>query len=283
MPASPYSSVQKTREQLAARLVEIRKDAGISARELAHRLGWYESKVSRIVNAVTPPSEDDIRAWCKACGAEHEARGLIASLRLAEGAYVEWRRMERAGLRASQESVLPLYERTRKFRVYEGWELPGLIQTRGYTTAVLRNVQAHRGLVDDVESAVEVRMERQRLLDVPSKTFAFVLEEQALWTRVTDEETMAGQLGHLLTLMATRPNISLGIIPRVAPRVRSPMEGFWIFDTAQVAVELIGAYLTIREPREINLYEQAFIDYAAVAEYGASARKRIAAALDGLG
>lgn len=216
MPASPYSSVQKAREQLAARLVEVRKDAGINSRELARRLGWYESKVSRIANAITPPSEDDIRAWCEACGADQENPGLIASLRLAEGAYVEWRRMERAGLRAAQESVLPLYERTRRFRAYSSSVLPGMIQTRAYTTAVLRNVQSLRGLVDDVEEAVEARMDRQRLLDARGKVFAFVLEEQVLWTQVADEETMAGQLGHLLTIMATRPNVSLGIIPRTA-------------------------------------------------------------------
>lgn len=283
MPASPYLSVQKAREQLAARLAEIRKDAGINSRELARRLGWYESKVSRIVNAITPPSEEDIRAWCVACDAEREIPGLIASLRLAEGAYVEWRRMERAGLRAAQESVLPLYERTRRFKAYSSSVLPGMIQTCAYTTAVLRNIQSHRGLVDDVEAAVAVRMDRQRLLDARGRTFAFVLEEQVLWTRVADEETMAGQLGHLLTIMTTRPNVSLGIIPRTARRERSPGESFWIHDTAQASVELTGAYLTIKEPREIALYEQAFADYAALAGYGSGVRKLIASAVDARG
>lgn len=283
MPASPYLSVQKARERLAARLAETRKDAGINSRELARRLGWYESKVSRIVNAITPPSEEDIRAWCVACDAEREIPGLIASLRLAEGAYVEWRRMERAGLRAAQESVLPLYERTRRFKGYSSSVLPGMTQTRAYTKAVLRNIQSYRGLVDDVEAAVAVRMDRQRLLDTRGKTFAFVLEEQVLWTRVVDEETMAGQLGHLLTIMTTRPNVSLGIIPRTARRERSPGESFWIHDTAQASVELTGAYLTIKEPREITLYEQAFADYAALAVYGSGVRKLIASAVDALG
>lgn len=283
MSASPYSSVQKAREQLAARLVEVRKDAGINSRELARRLGWYESKVSRIANAITPPSEDDIRAWCEACGADQKIPGLIASLRLAEGAYVEWRRMERAGLRAAQELVLPLYERTRRFRAYSSSVLPGMIQTRAYTTAVLWNVQSLRGLVDDVEEAVEARMDRQRLLDARGKAFAFVLEEQVLWTQVADEETMAGQLGHLLTIMATRPNVSLGIIPRTARRERSPGESFWIHDATQASVELTGAYLTIKEPREIALYEQAFADYSAVAVYGSGVMKLIASAVDALG
>ncbi|MEO7194357.1 MAG: helix-turn-helix transcriptional regulator [Pseudonocardiaceae bacterium] len=238
MPASPYLPVQKARERLASRLVEIRKDVGINSRELARRLGWFESTVSRIVNAITPPSEEDIRAWCVACDAEQEIPGLVASLRMAEGAYVEWRRMERAGLRAAQESVLALYERTRRFKAYSSSVLPGMIQTRAYMTAVLRNIQSHRGLVDDVEAAVAVRMDRQRLLDTHGKTFAFVLEEQVLWTRVADEETMAGQLGHLLTIMTTRPNVSIGIIPRSERREPSPGESFWILGRGRPGLKL---------------------------------------------
>jgi hypothetical protein len=108
--ASPYPSVQQARRILADRLVELQKDAGIrTARAMAERLRWQESKVSRIVNAVTSPSEQDVTAWCEACDAAGEIPGLISALRMAASAYVEWRRMERHGLRAAQEAVAPLY------------------------------------------------------------------------------------------------------------------------------------------------------------------------------
>ncbi|NUP46334.1 MAG: helix-turn-helix transcriptional regulator [Catenulispora sp.] len=283
MPASPYSSVQQSREQLAARLIEVMRDAGIaSGREMARRLGWQESKVSRIIRAVTPPSEADVRAWCQACEAADEIPGIVASLRLAEGTYVEWRRMERAGLRAAQESVRPLFERTERFRSYSPTIISGMIQTRAYTTAVLRNTQRRRGLADDVDAAVEVRMLRQQLLNTQEKTFAFLLEEQVLGTRIADDDVMTGQLAHLLTLLAV-PNIRLGIIPSSARRERQPTEGFWIYDTAQVSVELVGAYLTVTQPREVSLYEQAFAELSALAVYGASARNLIARAVQALG
>jgi len=262
--------------------VEIMKDAGIrTGRELARRLGWQESKVSRIVNAVTPPSEDDVRVWCAACDAAVEIPGLIASLRLAEGAYVEWRRMERAGLRAAQEQVRPLFERTRHFRAYSPTIVSGMIQTRAYTTAVLGNAQRRRGLVDDVADAVDVRMRRQDLLSDPGKVFAFVLEEPVLRCRVADDDAMAGQLGRLLEVMSA-PNITVGIIPMGVVRERQPTEGFWIYDRAQVSVELVGAYLTVTQPREIALYEQAFEELSALAVYGPQARALIAAAVDAL-
>jgi len=283
LPASPYSSVQKAREQLAARLVEIRKDAGLNSRQLAGRLGWYESKISRIVNAITPPSEDDIRAWCDACEAPGEAPGLIAALRLAQGAYVEWRRMERHGLRAAQESVWALYERTKLYRFYTSCVLMGLAQTSGYTQAVLQNVQERRGLADDIPDAVQVRMDRQRVLDDPRRTFVFLIEEPVLRTQVAEPDVMAEQLGYLLHL-ATRPNVSLGIIPWTLRRRYPPSEAFFMHDREQVAVEMIGAYLSITEPSEVALYEQAFEELSCLAAWDATTiRKLIAAAIEALG
>ncbi|MFI1537593.1 helix-turn-helix domain-containing protein [Streptomyces anandii] len=67
MPASPSSSVHAARKAVADRLREIRKDAGLAGHTLAERAGSYKSKVSRLENAVTPPSDDDIRRWCAAC------------------------------------------------------------------------------------------------------------------------------------------------------------------------------------------------------------------------
>src|SRR5882757_9800070 len=174
MATSASSSVQQARRVLADRLGEIRRDSGLNGRDLAAACGWYPSKVSRIEHARTAPSTDDIHAWCRACSAEDQAPDLVASLRAVEGMFIEWRRMERAGLRRAQEARLPLYERTHRFRSYSSWLVPGLIQTRAYTTAALRAIQQRRGLVDDVEEAVEARVERQRLLYAPGRTFAFI-------------------------------------------------------------------------------------------------------------
>jgi transcriptional regulator with XRE-family HTH domain len=281
MPASSSSSVQQARQALGARLGEIRDDAGLTGRALAARCGWSESKVSRIEHAKTSPSPADIRAWCAACGAESQTADLVASLRAVNGMFIEWHRMERAGLKQAQEAVLPLYERTRRFRSYSSWLVPGMIQTRGYTTAVLRAVQQSRVAVDDVEAAVSVRMERQRILHGDQR-FAFLIEESVLRSGIGGTEVMAGQLGHLLTV-GSLPNVSLGVIPMRPDRTRLPVEGFWLYDTAQVNVELISGYLTITQPGEIDLYVQAFSELAELAVHGAAARALITAAVDALG
>ena len=112
------STVQQARQQIADRLREIRLDAGLTKRAVAAAAGWHESKCSRIEHARTPPSDADIRAWCRICGADDQAADLIAASRAADSMWTQWRRLERPGLRRIQESVIPLWESTREFRIY---------------------------------------------------------------------------------------------------------------------------------------------------------------------
>ncbi|KOG90293.1 helix-turn-helix domain-containing protein [Streptomyces varsoviensis] len=283
MPQSASSSVQQARQLLAERLRELVKDAGLDGKDLAALCGWHPSKVSRVSTAKTQPSADDIRAWCRACGAEDQAGDLIASLRAVEGMWVSWRRIERAGLRRSQEDRLPLYERTRRFRAYSPGLFPGLLQTFGYTEDVLRGVHRRRRVViDDVADAVAARMERQRVLREGQRQFAFLVEESALGNALGDAETQAEQLDHLLTVGAL-PNVSIGVIPVGLGRLRMPVEGFWIYDMAQVNVELVSGYLTITQPSEVTMYAETFAELAGQAVYGAKARALMASAMDSLG
>lgn len=195
--------------------------------------------------------------------------------------WIGWRRMEQAGLKQAQEARLPLFECTRRFRSYSSWLVPGLIQTRGYTEAVLRAVQRRRVDIDDVPEAVAARMERQRVLYEGGRRFAFLMEESVLRNGIGGTDVLAGQLGHLLTV-GSLPHVSLGVVPMGADRSRMPVEGFWIFDTAQANVELVSGYLTITQPSEIAMYADTFAELAETAVYGVNARALIAAALDAL-
>lgn len=281
MPASGSSSVQQARQVLLDRLRELCEDAGLAGKDLAAACGWHPSKVSRISTAKTQPSADDIRAWCRACDAEDQTEDLIASLRAVEGMWVSWPRMERTGLRRAQEARLPLFERTERFRSYSSSLVPGLIQTRGYTEDVLRAVQRRRVTVDDVADAVAVRVERQRVLYEGIRRFAFLIEESVLRNGLGERDTQREQLAHLLTV-GSRPNVSLGVIPARLGRSRMPVEGFWIFDTTQVNVELASGYLTITQPSEVAVYADTFATLADLSVHGAKARALIRAAMDSL-
>ncbi|MFI6644330.1 helix-turn-helix domain-containing protein [Streptomyces sp. NPDC050504] len=282
MPVSPSSSAQAAREALAARLRDLRLDAGLSGRGLAAGAGWSAAKSSRIENAKTPPSDADIRAWCVACGAEDQSADLIAANRSADSMYVEWRRKQRTGLRRLQESAVPLFERTRHFRVYCSNVVPGLIQTDGYARALLTAITEFRRIPNDVDQAVEARMVRSHVIRDGDHRFALIIEEDVLYYGFGDAEVMAGQLGHLLAVMSL-PSVSLGIIPRTAPRRMWPIETFMVFDDERAAVELLSADVTITAPSEVALYVRAFGDLAEMAFYGGRARALVTGAIASLG
>ncbi|MET9769956.1 helix-turn-helix transcriptional regulator [Streptomyces sp. NPDC006415] len=282
MSLSPYSHAQQARQALALRLAELRREAGLTGRELARLCGWHPSKTSRVENARTAPTADDVTAWCGACGAPAAAADLIASLRVAEGMWVEWRRMERSGLRQAQVNRLPLYERTQRFRSYSSWLVPGLLQTRSYTAAVLGAVQRRRGLVDDVTEAVDARMDRQRVLHEGDRRFAFLVEESVLRAGVGGAQVMTTQLAALVAA-GSLPNVSVGIIPASPDRERWPVEGFWIYDSAQVNVELVSGYLTVTAPSEVASYAATFSELTECAVHGTAARRLITTAMAALG
>ena len=284
MPAPPSSSsAWQARQALGARLGELRKDAGLTGRALAGLCGWHESKVSRIEHARTAPSAGDIRDWCEHCSQPAEADDLITFLRTVEDMFIEWRRMERTGLRRAQEAVLPLWERTRLFRAYSSWLIPGAVQTRAYTAAVLRAIATRRDLPDDVEDAVAVRADRLRLLREGDHRFLVLIEEAVLRNVIGGAEVMAGQLGHLITV-GSLPSVSVGIIPMGLDRDAAwPVEDFWIFDDRQVNVELVSGWLTLTQPREIATYGRTFSELSDLAVRGAQARALITAAIDALG
>jgi transcriptional regulator with XRE-family HTH domain len=280
--SSSSSSAQQARQALGARLREIRAEAGLTARDLGRLMGRHSSKISRIEHGSATPTPADIRAWLEHCQAQDQEADLIASLHAIEGMFIEWHRMERTGLKDAQELVVPLWERTRQFRAYSSWLIPGVVQTRAYTAAVLTRFQRWRNLPDDVDQALSVRVDKQRVLYEGDHRFALLIEESVLRAGVGGADVMVGQLGHLIAA-SSLPSVSLGILPMRPDRERWPVEDFWIFDDGQVNVELVSGWLTVTQPREIAMYGQVFTGMAEQAVYGAAARALITSAIDDLG
>ncbi|GAA0392182.1 helix-turn-helix transcriptional regulator [Streptomyces luteireticuli] len=279
---TPSSAVQAAREALAERLVDIRKNAGLQGCEVAALCGWHKSKVPRLENARTAPSDDDIRRWCRACGAEDQLDDLIAATRSAESMYVEWKRLQRSGLRQLQEEIAPLFERTRLFRVYCAHPVPGLLQTHGYAAAMLKMYGAFHRAKPDFEEAAAARVRRSQVIHEPGRRAVLLVEEAALYHQVGSSAVMAGQLGYLLEVMAL-PSVSLGIIPFRGERGMWAVETFSVYDDRQVGVELLTARVTVTSPSEVRMYLRAFEGLQRMAVYGAKARSRIASAVDALG
>jgi hypothetical protein len=244
-------------------------------------LSWPASKVSKLENGRQTPSDDDIRAWTGATDSEHEVEALLASLHTLEVQHAEWQRILRTGLKPRQQAHVEWDEKTRLFRAFEATVIPGLLQTAEYARSRFAEGIRRLNLPNDIDEAVQARIQRQEILYRPDKRFHFVLTEAALRFRLCPPEVMLGQLDRLVSFSAL-PNVRLGIIGFETQYATSPWHGFWMYDNERVLVETFSAALDLRQPQEIELYANAFDQLASVASYGRSARAIIMRAIDTL-
>ncbi|MFD4444409.1 helix-turn-helix transcriptional regulator [Nocardia sp. NPDC058519] len=282
MTTNPSSSAQDGRRALGRRLREIRNGAGLTMRAFADATGQHFTRVSKIENARQLPTVRDIADWCRLADAPEQEPDLVATLHAVDSAYTEHRRESRAGMKRVLGAHTPQrYEATKVFRIYEHNVVPGLFQTPEYARAMVRFWIRFLGTPNDVEDAVAVRMQRQRIVQRGGRRFVIVLEEQALRTFFGSAEVQAGQLGRLLEVMAL-PQVSLGIIPMMRERGGVGSAGFWIFDDDLVALETPTASIQVNQPAEIGLYARMFEELKRSAVYGREARQLIVTALDDL-
>lgn len=279
--SSGVSNVHEARSALGSRLRELRKQAGLSGKELAESLSWQASKISKIENGKQTPNEDDVRAWTRATDRESATADLLASLRTLDLQYAEWQRQLKGGLKRHQNEIAAINARTRHFRVFESTYVPGLLQTAEYIRARFEQSITVFEVRNDLDEAVRARVQRQDILYRPDKRFHFVLTEAALRYRLCSPEIMLGQLDRLISVAAL-PNVKLGIIGFGTAYVIAPAHGFWLLDEDRVMVETFSAELNLAQPQETSLYGTVFESLAAVASYGRSARAIVTGVIDDL-
>ena len=132
------------------------------------------------------------------------------------------------------------------------------------------------GAPNDVDEAVAIRMRRQELLYRPGKSFHLVVTEAVLRSgAAAPNEVMTAQLDRLVAATALGPNVKFGVVSFEAEWPVFLDHGFWIIDDDLVIVETLAAELRLTRPDEVQMYARVFNQLAAIASYGADARKVI--------
>ncbi|MEV6668842.1 helix-turn-helix transcriptional regulator [Streptomyces sp. NPDC051162] len=273
------TEAQDQREALGARLRVFRKGAGYtSGRAFAAAAGWHESKVSRIEHGRQKPSEEDLRVWCEATGQQDQVADLIAVLRHINELWLEWKRQLKDGATSRQQKAIPVYAKTKLFRIWHPTLVWGALQTADYAADTFKQVVNFYDIPDDIESARDKRLERQKYLYEGDRAFHVILGEQALYSNFGGRNVMLEQLEWLLHVMRL-PRLSLGFVPRAAPLWIWPGNSFSMFDSRLVLVETFSAELTVSKPSEIETYIKAFGLLKRSAVYGDSAKELIRGAI----
>jgi transcriptional regulator with XRE-family HTH domain len=273
---------QQARLSLGVRLRELRVEGGLTGRQLADRLGWTQSKVSKLENGKQTPTLADLVAWAE--GTEHSeaAAELTGRLRGLETQYRSWRRQLAGGYRAVQEAHWVQARKTRTRKSFDPALIPGLLQTADYARDVLTRYSAIHTAPRDIEAAVQARMGRQDILSDQTRSFRFLLWEGALRARPCSPAVLSVQLDRVAVRLGSG-HVRVGIIPFEADMNVPAGVGFSVHDDELVITEAWHAEMWLDDPEDVALHIRAWEALERNAVYGPDAHRLVIRAQRALG
>ncbi|MFD4525226.1 helix-turn-helix domain-containing protein [Streptomyces sp. NPDC058470] len=226
------TSTTERQRRLGAELRKLREQAGYSVTEGGEFIGMGRAHLGHVEAGRTAIPAEKLRTLCHSYGCTREPL-IDALVAMGEdsgkGWWTEYRRtlsqpvLDLAELEAAADALFS----------YESLFIPGVLQTPEYTRSIFRSSERPH---DDLERAVQFRMERQQILTQPEPpTLHAVIHEAALHVRFGGAAVMRRQLLHLIR-MAELPHITIQVLPFTA-------EGLSAFSTPFLLVHSHGSAL----------------------------------------
>jgi transcriptional regulator with XRE-family HTH domain len=197
---------------LGAQLRRLREQKGITLEQAGVRIRASHSKMSRLELGRVGFKDRDVADLLTEYGVtDADERDRMRSLARQANSHGWWHVYSDV-LTGWFEAYVGLEEAATSIRAYEVQFVPGLLQTEDYARAVTR-----LGFSDspdaEIERRVSLRMTRQQVLTVqdPLRLWA-VVDEAVLRRSIGGRTVMRGQVSHLIEA-ATRPNVTIQVIP----------------------------------------------------------------------
>lgn len=193
-------------------------------------MDWSLSKIIRIETGAVGISTNDLRALLQLYGIQDPERTdeLIELARASRQS--SWWSKYRGEISPQFLQFLEYEEAASVLRAYEPLLIPGLLQTEEYADALIRKLADPGTPASLIQTRMDVRLTRQQLLEQPSPPKAFFLLDQAAVQRLIGEPTIApDQIARLIRL-ATKPNVTIEIVPFGAGLHRGMLEPFVILE-----------------------------------------------------
>lgn len=127
---SSLTDIHHARAQFGGQLRRLRQEAGLTGKQLARRLGWAPSKVSKIETGKQTATTEDVRVWAATVGAANQVvEILLTDLRTVRFEYASWRRQLSGGMAPRQRISGALEASATVIRAIEVDIVPRLLQT----------------------------------------------------------------------------------------------------------------------------------------------------------
>ncbi|MDP4501460.1 helix-turn-helix domain-containing protein [Nonomuraea sp. NBC_00507] len=208
----PGSGPTALRILLGSQLRKLREAKNVTREEAGHLIRGSESKISRMELGRVGFKERDVADLLTLYGVvDQQARSAVLDLVATANEPGWWHRFNDV-LPTWFQAYVGLEEAAARIRTYEVQFVPGLLQTKEYARAVVTAGAAGIG-AEEIARRVDLRLERQRILDKPDgPVFWAVIDEAALRRPIGGTEVMRAQLEHLIDLMRQQ-NITIQIMP----------------------------------------------------------------------
>jgi transcriptional regulator with XRE-family HTH domain len=208
-----YRSPNVRRRRLAAELRRLRERAGFIGEEVARRLEWSTSKVSRLERGQSGVKRTDLRRLLDLYRVDARRREEL--LALAEESQPSGRlKAISAGLPEDHVQFLSFEAEAESVWNWQPQIVPGLLQTEDYARAVMLGWHSmFTAPPSEVERRVEARRLRQQVLQRdPPLQLSVVMDESVLHRKLGEASVMRAQLEHIVEV-SRLPNIKVRVLP----------------------------------------------------------------------
>jgi hypothetical protein len=240
-----------------------REQADRRGTEVAAKLKWSPSKISKMENAAQGIQPVDVLALGLVLGVDPEERDRVfaEATKAAEGGW--WQEYSDDELIEITRDYLELEYEATHMQEFKTDLIPGMLQTWDYAVALGR-AALPKPKEATMQRRISVKQTRQKMLTGPTPVrFETVLAEGALRTVVGGPEVMKAQLKKLIE-HAEKPNITLQVVPfedGAYPAMSSPFTilGFAEDHYDDVAyVENLYYGMLFEEPATVRTYRLYF-------------------------
>ncbi|MFD9279681.1 helix-turn-helix domain-containing protein [Streptomyces mirabilis] len=249
------------RRQLGATMRKLRARRGMTLEEAGRLVGVSKATVSRYETQAGPVKWLVVDALCREYGAnDAERRAVVA---LAKDAKQQgWWNSFADSIPESMNLLLTLEDEAVREDHFSCVYVPGLLQTRRYTTA-LQQANEMRRSPEEIERLVGIRMKRQEILTRPNAPHLWaILDESVIRRVVGSPEIMREQLGQLLTTSES-PNVTLQVLPFARGAHAAALGSFVILGGVEASLDVVYVDLHVgslfmEKDEELERYRLAF-------------------------
>jgi transcriptional regulator with XRE-family HTH domain len=257
---SPY--VRRLR--LASEIRQLRTESGLTADQMAKRIGRSRADISRLENGHAVDQADVIKIL-DVLGVDGDQWTEILTIAREASEKGWWESRKTMGDRQALYANLEAGAAT--IRGYEQTFVPGLLQTPEFVHARTSASATLEPISGTVEGILDGRSGRQRMLRRPGgPTFEVLMDELAVHRLAAPSDVVRKQLYHLATVVNTEAKITLRVLP-IDARIKDftvPRCTFWIYtypdpgDPDVVAIDTVTSDLILTDPDQVTPYDRLY-------------------------